>query len=720
MTSKLFLMICVGWVAATSAAVPADDLTLIKQRLRERYLAEWAPGSAAMEVEVPQKTADLVARLDRRGAWPDLDYDFPVTTGQVGFKAFPHVARVRKLAAAYAVATGAERDALRDAIHRGLSFWIRKDPQTGHHWFVEIGAPIELGKAAILFEAELTAEERAGVVRLMRISRRADGTLFYATRPATGQNLVWEAGLQIVAGCLAGEADDVARYATRAEQEMQPAGVEGVQVDWSFHQHGPQLSSAAYGVPYVNDCARWLAVLHGTAFAFAPATEELIGRSVLDGCQWMIRGHSWDFSPTARNIVWPRVDASEILPACEELVRVEGPRREELQGMIGRLRGVLPAGSAPTGNRLFWTSDYMTQASREFYASVKMSSRRTFGNESGNGQGEKTNYHLGDGAVCLMGDGGEYRGIFPLWNWRRVPGVTCVYPDDPQPPLPANTWGFGSEGGSDFAGGVSDRELGAAAMELDRAGAKARKAWFFLPNAVVCLGADIGAQDPAVPVVTSVEQCWARGEVHVADRADLVGVGQRFALNAPAWIYHHGVVYAFPQGGNLWVERQTKRATWQSINTLTGFKEPAEGEVLSLWFDHGRGRKDGTYAYIVGPAGSATQAATFAQQTCPRVLANNRALQAVTSASGDVVQIVFWEPGEAVVADGVRVTASAPCVLQLRRGSAGGSLAVGDPTHRTKSVHLVLTPTHGDRRELTLDFPAGAYAGSSVLRTLSW
>lgn len=703
-------------LTACPAAIPVDDLALIKQRLRERYLAEWAPGSAAMEVEVPESIDVLLGRLQADGTWSDVRYDVPATVGQVGFPAFPHVARTRKLAAAYA-GNDPRRAALSDAIHRALAVWIKADPQTGHHWFVEIGAPIELGKAAVLFEEELTTAERAGIVRLMEVSRRPDGVLYYATKPATGQNLIWEATLQIVSGCLKNDPAYVARYARRAEEEMKPVGLEGVKVDWSFHQHGPQLSSGAYGVGFVNDCARLAAVLHGTAFALRQATVDMVTGCVLDGDQWMIRGRAWDFSPTARNIVWPRVTAAEILPACTELAALGGPRSNELEAMARRLRGEAPPSSAPTGNRLFWTSDYMTHARPAFYASVKMSSTRTYGNESGNGQGEKTNYHLGDGAFCLMIDGGEYRGIFPLWDWRRVPGVTCVYPDEPQPPLPSNIWGRGSEGGSAFVGGVSDGNTGVATMELKRAQARARKSWFFLDGAVVCLGNGIDAENN-LPITTSINQSWARSEVAVAGAGSLPQ-GETLAVENPAWVHHDGVAYLFPHGGNVRVRRETKQAAWQTINTLTGIKEPAAGDVFALWLEHGRGAVNGRYAYIVIPGiASAQAAAALPEGAIPRILANDAKLQLVSSPRGEVIQAVFWQAGEAALPGGTTLKVDEPCALQLRRNDQAWQVSAGNPSQQPRTLHVTIARPRGapGNQTFTFHFPGGDYAGRSLTK----
>lgn len=59
--------------------------------------------------------------------------------------------------------------------------------------------------------------------------------------------------------------------------------------------------------------------------------------------------------------------------------------------------------------------------------------------------------------------------------------------------------------------GRIDGDVMTAAMEYDRDGLKARKAWFFYPGGIVCLGACI-TMDSDSEVVTTVNQCNFAGE----------------------------------------------------------------------------------------------------------------------------------------------------------------------------------------------------------------
>ena len=110
-------------------------------------------------------------------------------------------------------------------------------------------------------------------------------------------------------------------------------------------------------------------------------------------------------------------------------------------------------------------------------ASVKMASDRVVGVEMMNGDNMK-GFYMADGATYIYQDGDEYLDIFPLWDWRKLPGVTAFQSDDPMPIIqkchPRNA--------TSFVGGVSNGMYGISAMEVNRAGIKACKSWIFIDD----------------------------------------------------------------------------------------------------------------------------------------------------------------------------------------------------------------------------------------------
>jgi hypothetical protein len=129
-------------------------------------------------------------------------------------------------------------------------------------------------------------------------------------------------------------------------------------------------------------------------------------------------------------------------------------------------------------------------------------------------------------AVSLCAGRVSFLLLFALISGSTVPRTwAATTPSVPTVPLPKHTWGRGAEDGSDCAGEVDDGELGAAAMQLNRGGAHARKAWFFLGDSVLCIGAELRAYDLTLRLVTGVNQCWARGPARVSGRDAVLAAG---------------------------------------------------------------------------------------------------------------------------------------------------------------------------------------------------
>ena len=83
----------------------------------------------------------------------------------------------------------------------------------------------------------------------------------------TGQNLVWGVGNQIVRGLITGDASLVVGAYERMYQEIVVTPKEGIQADFSFHQHGDQFYSGGYGLGFANDVGRYVALRFALALA---------------------------------------------------------------------------------------------------------------------------------------------------------------------------------------------------------------------------------------------------------------------------------------------------------------------------------------------------------------------------------------------------------------------------------------------------------------------
>ena len=173
------------------------------------------------------------------------------------------------------------------------------------------------------------------------------------------------------------------------------------------------------------------------------------------------------------------------------------------------------------------------------------------------------------GATNFVLNGEEYRGIYPAWDWSRIPGVTARLGIE----QPA---GHTFTGTNAYAGGVSDGRNGILAFQSDYDGVTARKAYFFLGDRLLCLGSGItGAVDGVI--ATTVNQCRERGPVELG-RWDGRRITNPNGASTARWVWHDGFGYVFPGGSGqpVVLQRQVQRGTWNAINGLQSSTVPVE------------------------------------------------------------------------------------------------------------------------------------------------
>lgn len=226
---------------------------------------------------------------------------------------------------------------------------------------------------------------------------------------------------------------------------------------------------------------------------------------------------------------------------------------------------------------------------------VKMSSNRVIGTELVNEDNLK-GYYLGDGATYFYVRGDEYLNVFPFWDWRKVPGVTAYEDVAPVPDI--NVTRSGNK--TDNVGGLSDGKCGMAAMELNRDGLTACKAWLFTGDEVLCLGAGISS-DSALCVTTSIDQRLQCGTLEVLDKNAWREVsGKENFLKEDLRFFHDRTGYVVLGSGNCMAEAGKRTGSWHDFMKMY---RPAttEGEVVSLYLSHGVKPENAGYQYLVFP-----------------------------------------------------------------------------------------------------------------------
>lgn len=675
-----------------------------------------------------EPAAALLKSLQKNGSWLEYNYD---EHPKLGLKAIGHLQKLVSMCIAYRSKDSVlfHDKNLKDNIHTALNFWYNKDPETDHHWFNEIGVPRELTRILILMEHELSTDELTKGIKILK-KANVKGVLQYGATKATGQNMIWIARIQMEAGCLDHSAAYVSFSVKAMEEEIIVTTQEGIQVDWSFHQHGPQLYSGGYGLNFSSDCAEFAALVNNTKYELGHEQIDILSHYILDGQQWMTRGITLDYGTMGREIARLDKDALPIALACDDMATINTSRRQEFIDFSNRIKGLQSITTGPLGNRHFWRSDFMIHQRPLYYTSVKMASERVNGTESGNGEAD-FNYHLPDGSTYLVKTGEEYRNIFPLWDWQKIPGVTARQSTQP---LPIFNFGKKSEGKTSFVGGVSDGKYGMSAFDFDKDAVKAKKAWFYFDHEYVCLGTGINS-NAKENVFTTVNQCFSKGEVTVSGKllkrktakgsSSFKGIG---------WVYQGGTAYLFPTYTEVQLSVESRSSDWQRINTFISNNRTEKGKVFTLWMNHGIKPLNQSYSYIVIPDIALNKVPSQFTNKNILILSNNAKIQAVMNQSLKLTQIAFYEAGRINLDNKTSVEVDQPCLLMIHQTQRATKITVSDPENKAATVKVKVTSANsttqmnsqinkkpgnsGKVLEILYELPDGAYAGQSITKYL--
>ncbi len=715
----VFGMVCVGLLAGTAGADgKASDMDLLRQRLAAEQLRERRTSDDVVR--------ELVKSQQDDGTWKDINYQHKQRTG---WEPHGHSGRLLKLARAWADEDSKLHDeqAVLAALRSGVAAWLRIDPKSPNWWHNQIGVPTHFAGVGLLAGDNLPANQRDGLMKILARSR--------ACRQRTGQNLVWVSRVTLVEGVLTGNGKLVGKAIGDILGTVKVTEKEGIQADASFHQHGEQLYSGGYGRGFVADVTSLMRLARGTEFAADEKQQQLMVRLVLDGHQWMIyRNH---FDPAARGREISRrgndVGCGATRTACRNLLTLKPERADELENVLQRLNTwwIPPRegekGRALKGSRHFWESDFTVHRGEGFYLSVKGHSTRTLATESGNGEAVK-NWYVGCGTMTILNKRQSHARIWPVLNWRQLPGTTIEQSDEK---LPEPTWTGGTRGKHDFTGGVSDGAAGVATYTHDRDGVKAHKAWFFFSDMAVCLGAGIRC-DGNAPVVTTIDQTYRHGDPSYGTAKVAETLEEPYTIpDDTRWVMNGDIGYLLLEEGSLTLDVSTRSGKWQEINRSAPASWKESGEVMTLTIDHGRKPRDATYAYAVFPSTDPRRMIATAEKAGGdgiRVVANTSDQHAVHS--GGEIGIVFRKAGSVEILRKFTMSADERCLVLLRAtGNDRMLLSVADPTQKLEQITVTLSGSFDgsgaqcdsakDMTTVVFDLPDGPRAGSTVSKELT-
>lgn len=663
----------------------ANDIAVLKQRMTKELLASTNP----------QRASDLLETMREDGTWTDVPYN---DKGPGNWKAAQHLNNVLTMVRWYRSmkAVTPEKKNLQDAVFSSLDYWLENDPENSNWWWNVIGIPRRMADICLLMDDDLDGWRRE---KALEITARGKLSM-------TGANLADVASISIARGIVERNEELIAKAVGLMVGEIKVSLGEGIQPDFSFHQHGALLYNHGYGAVFLSNCAELANLVKDTAFAFPPEKIELVCRLILEGNQWMIRYGTKDYGATGRGITRPSGkshSAGYLKPIIRDMLTLSTHHEPEFRNIIIRMDGTV---NAPLiGNRHYWRSDYMVHHRERYFMSVRMFSNRLFNTDGPSNQEGLKSHHLSDGCTYIMKLGLEYQDIFPVWDWQKIPGTTVEQTPELQGDIKV-------KGTTSFVGGVSNGYYGVAAFDMERFGLRARKSWFFFEGEMICLGTGINC-DSEYPVVTTMNQCHLAGDVAISMQGDLNLLEQgSHTINNVDWVYHDRIGYVFPEPASLHLDNEERSGSWWDINHVYS-KDTVKEDVFTLWTDHGSSPHNAEYAYIVLPYAEWERVKSYADNTPVRILSNEPGCQAVMRGDPTIIGIAFYEPKTLTVYNGMSVTVDKPCLLLMRDYGSEVEITASNPENKGMTLTVTLQGPQTDRTVI-MQLPDGMNAGSSV------
>jgi chondroitin AC lyase len=696
-------------------AAPAEatgQVAAALETLRERYaqhLVRTIDSAAAGEYLASQR---------QDGSWADVDY---ADRSRVDWSPDTHLQRLQAMAAAYRTPGGKHHNSapMLEGVRRGLELWDRESPR-GHIWRNNLGMPIMLAPTLLLTRDQLDKDLRNRIVTgHMSNWLNADSGKH---RSDGGADFVRGSALRIVVGLIVDDAEAV-KTGSSGIQGAARLAEQGLQPDGSYHYHGPQIYFPAYSWLHFDLTALWAGLLKGTPWEYDAEATAFLREGALNGFRWVFRHQTYD--PLVRGrMIARKLDAPVSIAAprvnlkwVESLLLADPQNAEHYQAMLDHVAGRRPA--AVVGNRHFWTSDYMAHHRDGFMLSVRMMSTRTSLQEQGNGENIRNRW-LTQGATSILVHGDEYQDVFPLWDWRRIPGVTATNQGGPRGGQSAGMWGM--TGFTEFVGGASDGMHGVAAMDMDwhdgspnrgperqrQPRVTAYKNWFFFDREMVALGSGIQYPGDLGPLQTTVNQTLRKSQVfssrHPSGQGEPDTSGDRVANLA--WLWHYDVGYLFPERQTVVLKNESgKTGQWRSINEGYDASYSETGDVLTLGIDHGDKPTDATYAYIVVPGQTREQFETYRKSPQVQIIVNTPHVAAVHHVGQKLSGVVLRDPqaaGDVRIHERLSVTTDAPAIVLIDESVSPVQVTVGAPTEQEVTITLT---TPAGRQVLTFPVP---------------
>lgn len=686
MRLPIFYSILIMFCFTVSKAHSQDEFQIIESRITEYIKSDVAVNQFNQDL----KKNSLTIQSD--GHWSDIDYS---SKAETNWAPLIHLNRVKQFALALNdVAAGADKKIASQTIN-ALRYWLRQRPESVNWFQNDIASPTAIGEILMLLKSSnmLPSTLQDSLLNSMK-----QGNVLRAV----GANKLDIAFHMMYRACLSRDKILMDSAVNQAFMPITLSNKQGLQYDYSYLQHGPQLQIASYGLVFLIGEYKVASWLLGTSYALPTEKLKILDRYLTGTFLKTIRGQYIDFNTEGRGIsrndildktnITTKAGAHSLLALAKEVNPKNAVVLEQAEQRILHIQS--PSFGIQPSHTYFYKSDYTLHNRPAYSFNVRTVSKRTIRTEAGNKENLIGKF-LPDGSTNIQRSGAEYFNIMPVWEWDKIPGVTGRdYKVDQK-----ITIEWGERGVGAFIGGTSDGEYGTTVYQLDYDEVTAKKAWFFFDDEVVCLGTDINSL-ARERITTSINQAWQKGSVKVFE-------------NEMKRIWHDSIGYYFPNRGDVKWTAGKQTGSWSLINANRS-KKLVKGNVFKLWLDHGNDPVEQSYAYIVKPGISENDVKSNAPLRT-KVLVNTPAVQAVENDDLQMVQVVFYEPGS-LTRQNFSITVDQPCVLLIKEMKTKNPIVhLSDPTQKLTDLHLSFSSEFLEIKDpLPISLPQGDQKGATV------
>ncbi|KAF2330651.1 polysaccharide lyase family 8 super-sandwich domain-containing protein [Flavobacterium daemonense] len=395
-----------------------------------------------------------------------------------------------------------------------------------------------------------------------------------------------------------------------------------------------------------------------------------------------------------------------------------------------------------SGTRWFFNNDDLMKKNADYHIMVNMASNRCDGIESATNFADCYNFFNDDGMTFFQRNGTEYRKIYGGWDVTASPGVTAR--EGMEKIKPVTNWrgynskfnfsGSATSGGENaVAGFVFEKENASDRDDVNDKGTnkneneciygvQVHKAYFMQGDYLIALGAGVNNLRPELEgtIRTTIDQTAKENDVVVFENGSWQkvksGVQSFFDKGQPVWIKQQDkfAYTVLPQySKKAYYTCETKSADWLKMNiqNKTVKDLPASVDILRLWIDHGREVKNDTYGYVVYCGkDNPTAALPFV------VLQNDTSIQAVKSLDSNLIQVVFYDGNTQLNQQGVRISVSNPCIVQIEVKGKENVISVQDPQMNKDLKQITVT---FNNKSFVFELPQGKLSGKPVTQKLN-